>query len=122
MILWFFGAYLLSSLFILGSFMKIAWAHRRPFSVFNATLMLAFFLDLHALAFALTSVMRINDIWSGRALDSESALTLVFLYALLLAAKMGLVWVAALEGGRKYDKRIWWGFWASLVGWTLFCL
>ena len=120
MILLAFGCLVIGSLFILAGWFRQGWKHRSPPSFYNAALVMAIGMDVHALGFALQLGGRIQQI----LLDGEGFETASPVYwlgvVLILTGKSLFVWLAALGEGRSYSKPFLFSYWACLVAWSAF--
>lgn len=117
MILLVFGWMLIGSVFILGGWFRQGWRERYPVSIYNAALMMALGMDLHALGFTLQLYGRIEQIM----IDGASFYTDDPIYwagsAMIIAGKTFFVWVASLGSGRSYSKKFIWSYWACITAW-----
>lgn len=89
-------------------------------SRFNAGLIMAVGMDLHALGFMLTFGGRIHEIlFLGADFDTTSPFYW-FGTVMIFTAKTLFVWLAALGEGRSYSKPFIWSYWAALAAWAAF--
>lgn len=122
MILMTFGWLAIGSIFILAGWLRHGWKHRHPPSFYNAGLVMAVGMDLHALGFALQLSGRIQQILvDGRAFETVSPIYWIGM-AMILSGKSFFVWLAALGEGRTYSKPFLWSYWASLAAWAVFSI
>lgn len=120
--LWMFGLITLGSFFIVGSWTTQIWKHRKPASIFNAALMMAVALDVHAIGMGMQGSAVISFILQD---PGHGRLRTPFFYfgcILIIFAKSLFVWIASLYEGKHYSQKLWWSYITSLVCWTIFCI
>lgn len=122
MILLVFGWMLVGSIYITAGWFRAGWRHRLPLSVYNAALMLALGMDLHALGMALTTYGRLEQILRDGASFGTDDPVYWFGAGMVIAGKTFFVWVASLGEGRTYSRKFWWSYWASLAAWMAFSM
>ena len=122
MILLTFGWLIIGSAFIFCGWFREGWRHRIPLSVYNAGLVMAVGMDLHALGFALQLSGRIDQILShGETFATESPIYWLGM-AMVFTAKTFFVWIAALGEGRSYSRWFVWSYWFCIAAWAAFTL
>lgn len=121
MMLWIFGVMMVGSIFIAFGWLSVWRRYRNPWSVWNAALMLSLGFDLHSIGMAVTTGVRIFDVFAGRNFATETPLVYFGAGALVVAGKTLFVWVAAMGEGREYNRLYWYGYLAAVLAWTCFC-
>lgn len=120
MILLAFGWMLIGSVFIVGGWFRQGWRYRFPATQYNAALVLAVGMDLHALGFAMQLYGRIEQIlFDGATFDSDDPIYWLGTLG-ILAGKTAFVWVAALKKGRDYSRPFVYSYGGCLAAWAVF--
>ena len=114
-----FGLMLIGSLFIFLGWLTCAVQERECWSRWNAALVMAIGIDVHAVGFALTLYGRLEQIFvDGRSFATEDPA--YYLGAvLIIAGKTAFVWVAALGEGEEYSKTFWWSYVGAMLAWPV---
>lgn len=122
MIVLLFGWLVIGSAWVLTGWFLEAVRHSHTLSRFNAPLVLAVAMDLHALGFALQLSGRLEQVLhDGANFDTAAPIYWVGI-SMLFVAKTLFVWVAALREGRNYSLALIWSYWLALVAWGGFSL
>lgn len=123
MMLWYFGLMLIGSAFIVGAWTAQLFKYRKPFTYWNAALVLAIGFDMQSIGMTLQAGVRIGDLFTngGRFLPNAP---LVYWTggALVLLAKTAFVWVAVMRVGHNYAKKTWLTYWVCVTAWSVFAI
>ena len=119
MILLIFGCMVLGSVYILLGYTLPGLRRRYPVSIYNAGLMMAAGLDVHAFGWILTLYGRIEQMVADGSNFATSDPVYFAGTLLVLIGKSLLIWVAALGEGRTYSRLYWWSYWALMALWIL---
>jgi len=120
--LWMFGLITLGSFFIVGSWTNQIWKHRSPPSIFNAALMMAVALDVHAIGMGVQGSAVISFLLEEPGQERLKTPFFYFGCILIIFAKSLFVWIASLYEGKNYSQKLWWSYITSMVCWSIFCI
>lgn len=122
MIFWLFGLIFIGAAWVIGGAAALAWKHRGRLTWWNAALVLALGIELHAIGMTGQTGIRLLDMTEGLLFPTHYPIAFGFFTALLLLGKTCFVWLIAMRDGRTFRRVYWASYWLALLGWTIIAI
>ena len=107
---------------VIGGAAVLTWRHRSALTWWNAALVLALGIELHAVGMTGQTGIRILDLLEGAVLPTHYPVAFGFFSGLVIVGKTCFVWLVAMRDGRDFRRWYWFSYWAAMLGWTAIAL